>query len=93
VGLFYFSEMETYVYVLHSSSLNKYYVGSTENIANRLVQHNSGKGNFTSKGIPWKLVTFFDCNSRSEAVKLEMEIKKRGIKRYLQDKKRYDSGT
>ena len=74
-----------FVYILYSSSLEKYYVGSTDDVDKRLDQHNLGKGNFTSKGIPWILITTFSCNSRSEAVVLEMKIKKRGIKRYLQD--------
>lgn len=75
-----------FVYVLYSSSLDKYYVGSTDDVTKRLVQHNLGKGKFTSTGIPWLLITTFNCNSRSEAVVLEVKIKKRGIKRYLQDK-------
>jgi putative endonuclease len=74
-----------YVYILYSSSLKKHYVGSTENVENRLNQHNAGKGNFTSKGIPWVLIKSIMCETRSEAVKLEIKIKKRGIERYLQD--------
>ena len=46
-------DMEFVVYILYSSSLDKYYVGSTGNFVKRIVEHNSGKGNFTSKGIPW----------------------------------------
>jgi putative endonuclease len=75
------------VYVIYSSSLEKYYVGSTDDLDRRLHQHNSGKGNFTSKGIPWLLVHTVQCISRSQAFKLELKIKKRGIKRYLQDNK------
>jgi putative endonuclease len=74
-----------FVYVLYSSSLDKYYVGSTDDVAKRFAQHNGGKGKFTSTGMPWILITTFSCNSRSEAVVLEMKIKRRGIKRYLQD--------
>ncbi len=74
-----------YVYILHSSSLEKYYVGSTEDVNHRLQQHNSGKGSFTKKGIPWLLIISFECITRSESVQLEMKIKKRGAKRYLQD--------
>jgi putative endonuclease len=74
-----------YVYVLYSSSLEKYYIGSTEDLQKRLVQHNSGKGNFTKKGLPWKLIFSIECESRTEAVQLEIKIKKRGAKRYLQD--------
>jgi len=75
-----------YVYILYSSSLKKYYVGSTENVETRINQHNAGKGNFTSKGIPWILIASILCETRSEATQLETKIKKRGIERYLQDK-------
>ncbi len=79
------SKMIFVVYILYSSSLEKYYVGSTADFAKRIVEHNSGKGNFTSKGVPWVEVKVIDCVSRSEAVVLERKIKSRGIKRYLQD--------
>ena len=78
--------MKYVVYILYSESLQKYYVGQTADIEARLKAHNSGKANFTSKGIPWKLVHFFACLDRSEATRLETSIKRRGIKRYLQDK-------
>jgi putative endonuclease len=74
-----------YVYILYSSSLGKFYVGSTDNIERRIDQHNSGRSNFSSKGIPWKLITRIECKNRSEAMGLEIQIKKRGIKRYLED--------
>ena len=74
-----------YVYILYSSSLEKFYVGSTDNVERRIDQHNSGRSNFSSKGIPWKLITRIECKNRSEAMGLEIQIKKRGIKRYLED--------
>ncbi|MFT3947762.1 MAG: GIY-YIG nuclease family protein [Agriterribacter sp.] len=74
-----------FVYILYSRSIDKYYVGSSEDVERRIVEHNMGKGNFTSKGIPWIVVITFECESRTEAVRLELKIKKRGIKRYLQD--------
>ncbi|HEX4372085.1 MAG TPA: GIY-YIG nuclease family protein [Puia sp.] len=73
------------VYILYSESLMNYYVGSTENLEKRIKEHNSAKGNYTSKGVPWKLMIKIEKETRSEAVSLEMKIKKRGIKRYLQD--------
>jgi len=74
-----------YVYIFYRSSLGKFYVGSTDNVERRIDQHNSGRSNFTSKGIPWKLIAKIECKSRSDAMGLEIQIKKRGIKRYLQD--------
>lgn len=78
-------KMDFVVYILYSSSLGKYYVGSTGDFAKRITEHNSGKGNFTSKGMPWVEIKIINCASRSEAVVLENKIKNRGIKRYLQD--------
>ena len=77
--------MEFVVYILYSNSLGRYYVGQTQEINDRILQHNSGKGNYTSKGIPWESIHTFECKNRSEAVQLELKIKKRGIQRYLQD--------
>ncbi|HEX2535432.1 MAG TPA: GIY-YIG nuclease family protein [Chitinophagaceae bacterium] len=77
--------MKCFVYVLFSGSLNKYYCGCTEDVEKRITEHNSGKGNFTSKGIPWRLIKKLELASRPEAMQLERKIKKRGIKRFLQD--------
>jgi len=78
--------MNYVVYILFSESFQKFYVWHTGDIEKRVNEHNAGKANFTSKGIPWKLVHFFECSDKSEATRLEMSIKKRGIKRYLQDR-------
>ena len=78
--------MTFFVYVLHSSKLEKYYVGSTNDIEDRLYRHNSGQSAFTKTGIPWVLIHTEERATRAEAVRLEMCIKKRGAKRYLKDK-------
>ena len=72
--------------ILFSDSLQKFYVVQTHDLTKRIEDHNSGKANFTSKGVPWKLVHFFECIDRSEATRMETSIKKRGIKRYLQNR-------
>ncbi|MEO7924951.1 MAG: GIY-YIG nuclease family protein, partial [Chitinophagaceae bacterium] len=74
-----------FVYILYSPSLTKFYVGHTQEVQKRIGQHNAGKGNFTSTGIPWTLVTQIECLTKSEAMLLELKIKKRGIRRYLSD--------
>ena len=73
------------VYILFSSSLKKFYTGSTENLEKRVQYHNLGGVKFTSTGIPWKLVWHKSCNTRAEAVQLENKVKKRGAKRFLLD--------
>jgi len=73
------------VYIMFSASLNKYYVGSTIHVSIRIEEHNRGKSPFTKKGIPWNLIHHIECESHSNAVQLENKIKKRGIRRYLED--------
>ena len=73
------------VYILFSEKLNRYYVGHTNNIEKRLTTHNRGGKKYTTKGIPWVLIEKYNCASRSEAMQLEKKIKKRGIKRYLDE--------
>ena len=78
--------MPFFIYILYSSKLEKYYVGSTNDIEDRLYRHNSGQSTFTKTGIPWVLIHTEERATRAEAVRLEMSVKKRGAKRFLQDK-------
>jgi len=49
-----------YVYILHSPSSNIYYVGSTDDVERRLIEHNHLSENaFTSKHRPWELKVAF----------------------------------
>jgi putative endonuclease len=73
-----------YVYILKSEKMNKYYVGSASDLKARLDRHGKDKSKFTGKVDDWKLVKFFELQTKSEALKLEIKIKKRGIKRYLE---------
>ena len=73
------------VYILWSEPLQKFYVGSTNDLEDRLYRHNSGQGKFTVKGVPWKLICSFNCADRKEAFRLENKIKNRGIHRFLID--------
>ncbi len=77
--------MKYYVYILFSQTRLRYYVGQTQNIERRLERHNKGMVLSTKGGLPWELVKRFELESRSQAMKLEHKIKKRGIKRFLKD--------
>jgi putative endonuclease len=72
-----------YTYILFSTKLNQYYIGSTNNLERRLNDHNTGQSKHTSKGMPWIVVFTKEFATRVEAVGLEMSIKKRGAARYL----------
>jgi putative endonuclease len=76
-----------FTYILFSELMNRYYVGSTQNVIKRVSEHNTGKTRSTKSGEPWQIVALFENESRSEAIMLENKIKKRGIKRFLLDNK------
>ena len=65
-----------YTYILYSKSINKYYVGYTENLELRIERHNSGWGKYSSRGIPWELIYSESFSTKSEAIKRENEIKR-----------------
>ena len=71
-------------YILQSQKTQRYYIGSSEDIENRLEEHNSGETKSIRKGIPWKLIHSEQFETRAEAVKKEKQIKARGAKRYLE---------
>ena len=45
-----------YVYVLNSVNFDRYYVGMTESLKNRLNEHNSGNVKSTKAFTPWIMV-------------------------------------
>ncbi|MBS1680071.1 MAG: GIY-YIG nuclease family protein [Bacteroidetes bacterium] len=74
------------VYILFSKNIGKYYTGQTNNnFQNRLAEHNAGETRSIKNGMPWELAWKTELPSRSEAVKLENKIIKRGAKRFLDD--------
>ncbi|QLE02868.1 GIY-YIG nuclease family protein [Galbibacter sp. BG1] len=64
-----------YVYILYSEKLDGYYKGYTQNIEKRLLRHNSGVENYTSKGVLWVLKLTIEKSSKTEAIILERKLK------------------
>jgi putative endonuclease len=64
------------VYILYSSKLDRYYIGHTENIENRLMLHNAGKVRSTKNGIPWVIKHIENFNNRNDVYRRELQIKK-----------------
>ena len=82
VSLSYF--MNFSVYIIYSAQLDKYYIGYTEDIAVRLIQHNSGISTFTSKATDWDLKHIELYKTRTEAIKRELEIKQKKSRKYIE---------
>ncbi|AXB55605.1 GIY-YIG nuclease family protein [Flavobacterium fluviale] len=70
-----------YTYILYSSSLNKYYTGSCQNIEQRLNDHLNSRSKFTRTVKDWEIKYFETFHTRSEAYQREMQIKKMKIKK------------
>ena len=52
-----------------------FYVGSTQDIEERLTRHNNGRSKFTKGKGPWKVVYFEEFEDKADALKREFEIK------------------
>jgi putative endonuclease len=77
--------MPCFVYILYSEKRLKFYVGVSNDVADRLQRHNNGESLSTKGGVPWKLLHIITCEDKGTAMVLEAKIKKRGIRRYLFD--------
>jgi len=64
-----------YVYILQSELTGRYYIGSTGNLEDRLLRHNTGRSKATKSGMPWQLVWQEEFSTRGEAYKRELELK------------------
>jgi len=66
--------MPYYVYVLRSVASGRHYVGSSDEPASRLKDHNRGKVNSTKAYLPWEIVHLEEYPSRPEACARERFI-------------------
>jgi len=73
-----------YTHIIFSKTIDKYYIGSCQNIDERLQDHLNNRSTFTKKAKDWELKYFETYTSRSEAVKREMEIKKKKSRKYIE---------
>jgi putative endonuclease len=75
-----------YVYILRSQTSGRFYVGSTQDVENRLGEHNAGESKSTLAGRPWVALHAESYPTLAEARRQERKIKARGIGRYLSNK-------
>ena len=68
--------MENYIdYILFNKIKNKFYVGFTSNLEERLIRHNQKSKGFTGNVNDWKIVYTEIYNSKEKAHKRELQIK------------------
>ena len=84
--------MKFFCYILYSKSLDRYYVGYTSDIEERLKLHNSG--NFGGKSYThitsdWELYLLIPCDTIKQAVFMESKIKKMKSRKYIENLMKY----
>jgi len=60
-----------YVYILKSGKTGRRYVGSCEDLDERIRRHNLGHSKATRHGIPWVLLHRESFSNRAEATRKE----------------------
>ena len=75
------------VYVLFSPELNRYYIGSCNEMGVRLQQHlnDAMEGGFTSRASDWQIWFLAEGLEYGQARRIEKHIKKMKSRKYLED--------
>ena len=65
-----------YIYLIKSELfLDQWYVGFTEDINQRILDHNAGKSLHTAKYKPWTLQTYLVFQTKKQALDFEKYLK------------------
>ena len=62
-------------YILYSSSMDKYYLGHTSNIQERIRKHNTSHKGFTGRANDWELIYNEPFLSKEDAYARERQVK------------------
>ena len=85
--------MVFFVYILFSYSKDKFYIGFTSNIEERIIRHNQKSKGFTGNNNDWKIVYSETFSEKSEAIAREKQIKswksKIKIQELIKNKEKY----
>ncbi len=84
-------DIEFFVYILYSPTINTYYIGQTTNLKERLEQHNNHvfKGAFTRRATDWEIYHSICCDTKKQAILIEGHLKRARKRKYLEDLKKY----
>ena len=67
-----------YVYVIKSKKFDNLYIGSTNNLKERVIKHNKGMVKSTRKNKPYMLMYYEAYKTESDARRREKMLKLRG---------------
>ena len=64
------------VYIIFSQKIDKYYIGFSSNVQERLCKHNRNSKGFSSTGRPWTLVYTEMFDNKLDAMARENQLKR-----------------
>jgi putative endonuclease len=64
-----------YTYIIYSNKADKFYIGATENLEQRLAKHRNKNKGFTNQADDWQIVYSKEFQTKSEALAYERQIK------------------
>ncbi|MEM0543710.1 GIY-YIG nuclease family protein [Flavobacterium sp. j3] len=74
------------LYILYSKTVDKYYVGESHNVEERILKHNEHayKGSFSKIANDWELCLKLALDTSSDAIYLEKFIKRMKSKVFIE---------
>ena len=82
------------IYILHSDKIDRYYVGYSSNLDERLNFHeNSKKRKYTYNAKDWRLYYTIECQTKSLGLAIERHIKRMKSKVYIENLLKYPEIT
>jgi len=76
--------MPHFVYILQSEIDSTFYIGSTADLQKRLSDHNAGLSRYTAAKRPWKIAYSEAFETKREALKREIFLKKMKNREFYQ---------
>ncbi|MDB4291934.1 GIY-YIG nuclease family protein [Maribacter sp.] len=75
-----------YLYIIYNQTIDRYYIGESPDVINRLGQHNSHyfKKGYTKAAQDWKIVLSKKCENKEDAQYLERFMKRMKSKKFIQ---------
>jgi putative endonuclease len=76
--------MPFFVYILFSQAVDQYYVGHSANLDDRTYRHINSGSKATKKANDWKLMFQEQFDTKAEAYRREIDIKKKKSRKYIE---------
>ena len=74
-----------YTYIIESTANSRWYIGHTNDIDRRLIEHNLDQNKSTKNKGPWMLIFLKQFDTNLEANRFELNLKKLRNKDYIKN--------